>query len=65
LLSSTQFENSLRRHNHLGLLHAFLLALAQAGKLEAAKEGAKSVMKERRERAKENKAKALGGMDED
>jgi ubiquitin carboxyl-terminal hydrolase L5 len=59
------FENSLRRHNHLGLLHAFLLALAKAGKLEAAKEGAKSVMKERRERAKENKAKALGGMDED
>jgi ubiquitin carboxyl-terminal hydrolase L5 len=46
-------------------LHAFLLALAKAGKLEAAKEGAKSVMKERRERAKENKAKALGGMDED
>ena len=36
-----QFENSLRRHNHLGLLHALLLGLAKAGKLDAAKEGAK------------------------
>jgi Ubiquitin carboxyl-terminal hydrolases len=35
-----QFENSLRRHNHLGLLHALLLGLAKAGKLDAAKEGA-------------------------
>jgi ubiquitin carboxyl-terminal hydrolase L5 len=45
-----QFENSLRRHNHVGLMYALLIALAKAGKLESAKEGARSAMKERVER---------------
>jgi ubiquitin carboxyl-terminal hydrolase L5 len=62
-----QFENSLRRHNHLGLLHALLLGLAKAGKLDAAKEGAKKAMRERKERVAEMRAKGVGagGMDED
>jgi len=46
-----QFENSLRRHNHLGFLHALLLGLAKAGKLDAAKDGAKKAIRERRERS--------------
>ena len=60
-LISFQFENSLRRHNHLDLMHALLKLLAKANKLDAAKEGAKTKMTERRE-----KAKAKGeAMDED
>jgi len=60
-LTSPQFENALRRHNHTGLTHALLKLLAKAGKLSAAKEGAKTKMTERRE-----KAKAKGeAMDED
>jgi ubiquitin carboxyl-terminal hydrolase L5 len=35
------------------LLHALLLALAKAGKLDAAKETARNRMKERRQRPKE------------
>ncbi|KAF8973179.1 hypothetical protein BDZ97DRAFT_1779883 [Flammula alnicola] len=55
------FENSLRRHNHVGLVQALLLALAQGGKLSSAEEAAKKVMKERIEQRK-----ARGGdMDED
>ncbi|KAJ7124984.1 ubiquitin carboxyl-terminal hydrolase [Mycena epipterygia] len=46
------FENSLRRHNHVGLVHALAVALAKAGKLEGAKESAKKVMKERIESRK-------------
>ncbi|KAJ7718016.1 hypothetical protein DFH07DRAFT_860751 [Mycena maculata] len=46
------FENSLRRHNHVGLVHALAVALAKAGKLESAKESAKKVMKERIEARK-------------
>jgi len=46
------FENSLRRHNHVGLVHALVVALAKAGKLESAKESAKKVMKERIEARK-------------
>jgi len=42
------FENALRRHNHLGFLHALLLALAKAGKLDEVKEGARGVMRDRR-----------------
>ncbi|KAF8995466.1 ubiquitin carboxyl-terminal hydrolase [Cyathus striatus] len=41
------FENSLRRHNHLGLAHALLVALAKSGHLEPAKEQAKIAMKTR------------------
>jgi ubiquitin carboxyl-terminal hydrolase L5 len=51
----SQFENSLRRHNHLGLVHALTLALAKSGGLPAAKEKAKEAMKERRERAEAEK----------
>ncbi|KAF9793392.1 hypothetical protein BJ322DRAFT_1034412 [Thelephora terrestris] len=55
------FENALRRHNHMGLMHALLKLLAKTDNLDAAKEGAKTKMTERRE-----KAKARGeAMDED
>lgn len=47
-----QFENSLRRHNHVGLVQALLLALAKAGKLAPAQEAAKKTMKERIEQRK-------------
>lgn len=53
------FENSLRRHNHIGFIHALLTALAKAGKLEQAKENAKKVMSERRAK------KGGSAMDED
>ncbi|KAJ3926127.1 MAG: ubiquitin carboxyl-terminal hydrolase [Lentinula lateritia] len=46
------FENSLRRHNHVGLVHSLLVSLAKAGKLESAKERAKGIMKERVSKAK-------------
>lgn len=46
------FENSLRRHNHVGLVQALLLSLAKAGKLSAAGEEAKRTMKERIEQRK-------------
>lgn len=55
------FENSLRRHNHVGLVHALLTAMAKAGKLKEAEGKAQEVMKERIE-----KRKARGeDMDED
>ena len=57
-----QFENSLRRHNYVGLIHALLVALAKAGKLGAAKEGAKKVMQERIE---QRKARGEASMEED
>lgn len=44
------FENSLRRHNHLGLVHTLLLSMAKAGKLSAAQEQAKTTMKARIEK---------------
>ena len=47
-----QFENSLRRHNHVGLVQALLLALAKAGKLAPAEEASKKLMKERIEQRK-------------
>ncbi|KAF8893918.1 hypothetical protein BD779DRAFT_1504156 [Infundibulicybe gibba] len=55
------FENSLRRHNHVGLVHALLSVLAKSGRLMQAQEGAKRIMQDRIE-----KRKAKGGdMDED
>ena len=61
LLTPFQFENALRRHNHMGLMHALLKLFAKTSKLDAAKQGAKTKMTERRE-----KAKARGeAMDED
>ncbi|KAK0226186.1 hypothetical protein IW262DRAFT_1266454 [Armillaria fumosa] len=47
------FESSVRRHNHFGLVHALVLALAKAGKLEGAKESAKNKMKARVAQARE------------
>ncbi|KAK0195678.1 ubiquitin carboxyl-terminal hydrolase [Armillaria mellea] len=47
------FESSVRRHNHFGLVHALVLALAKAGKLEGAKESAKNKMKARVTQARE------------
>lgn len=38
----------MRRHNHFGLIHGLLLALAKGGQLEAAKEKAKNALTERR-----------------
>ncbi|TDL16672.1 hypothetical protein BD410DRAFT_901862 [Rickenella mellea] len=62
------FENSLRRHNHVGLVHALTLALAKSGRLEAAAQQARVKMTERVEKAAA-KAKAEGKegheMDED
>ncbi|THH18181.1 hypothetical protein EW146_g2769 [Bondarzewia mesenterica] len=55
------FENSLRCHNHVGLIHALLLALAKAGNLDAASEQARTTMKQRIEA---RKAKG-DSMDED
>ncbi|XP_006460907.1 hypothetical protein AGABI2DRAFT_68834 [Agaricus bisporus var. bisporus H97] len=46
------FENSLRRHNHVGLAHALLVALAQAGRLSEAQEGARKAMQDRIEKRK-------------
>ncbi|GBE81472.1 hypothetical protein BKA93DRAFT_765183 [Sparassis latifolia] len=56
------FENSLRRHNYVGLIHALLLALAKSGNLDAAKEGAKTMMQERIQKRKE---RGDSTMDED
>ncbi|OCH92506.1 hypothetical protein OBBRIDRAFT_818302 [Obba rivulosa] len=47
------FENSLRRHSYLGLIHSLLLSLAKTGKLDAAREGAKKALDERIARKKE------------
>jgi ubiquitin carboxyl-terminal hydrolase L5 len=53
------FENSLRRHNHVGLAHSLLLALAKLGRLDSSIEVGKVKMKERLAKAKET------GMDDD
>ena len=58
--SFRQFENSLRRHNYLGFIHALLLGMAKAGTLDAARDGAKKVLQERIEKRKKGEA-----MDED
>ncbi|KAI6026393.1 hypothetical protein BKA83DRAFT_4242868 [Pisolithus microcarpus] len=56
------FENSLRRHNHISLAHATLLALEKAGLLQPAIENARKVMRERAERRRQD---GFTGMDED
>jgi ubiquitin carboxyl-terminal hydrolase L5 len=56
------FENSLRRHNHVGFAHALVLALAKADKLEPAKDSARKVMQERMQRRQE---KGDDAMDDD
>lgn len=60
-LPPPQFDNALRRHNHLGLVHALLVAMAKQGKLEEAVEESKKVMKERQDKARE-RAKMAGQM---
>ncbi|KAG6897726.1 hypothetical protein C0992_011936 [Termitomyces sp. T32_za158] len=45
------FENSLRRHNHVGLIHALLVALAKGDKLSSAEAMAKTTMQARIEKA--------------
>ncbi|KAI0259225.1 ubiquitin-specific protease [Gloeopeniophorella convolvens] len=55
------FENSLRRHNYVGLIHSLALALAKAGRLDSAAEGARSAM---RKRVEEHRKKGQA-MDED
>ncbi|KAH8119632.1 cysteine proteinase [Phellopilus nigrolimitatus] len=59
-LSRWAFENSLRRHNHVGLVHALTLALAKAGLLNSVSEQAKTKMKTRIEKREKE-----GKMDED
>lgn len=49
------FENTLRRHNHLGLVHALLVALAKDGMLKEATEDARKAMKDRQEKASHRK----------
>ncbi|KAI0321231.1 ubiquitin-specific protease [Amylostereum chailletii] len=56
------FENSLRRHNHLGLIHALLVALGKSGRLVGATEGARAAM---RQRVEARRAKGQSAMDED
>ena len=50
--SALKFENSLRRHNYVGLIHSLTLALAKAGQLDAAVGGARTAMKKRIEERK-------------
>ncbi|KAJ7594681.1 hypothetical protein C8J56DRAFT_927375 [Mycena floridula] len=58
------FENSLRRHNHLGFAHALLSALASANLLEAAKE--KAITRAKRERERSSKApRSVESIEED
>jgi len=56
------FENSLRRHNYVGLVHALVHAMAKAGTLTKAREDARKVMSERIAKQKE---KGSSNMDED
>jgi len=48
--STWAFENSLRRHNHVGLVYGLALALAKAGRLSDVTAKAKTKMAERIER---------------
>ncbi|KAH6914217.1 ubiquitin-specific protease [Coprinopsis sp. MPI-PUGE-AT-0042] len=48
------FENALRRHNHVSLVHGLLAALAKIGKLAPAQAKAKEVMKEKIKKRKES-----------
>ncbi|CAL1708090.1 unnamed protein product [Somion occarium] len=56
------FENSLRRHNYVGFIHALLSAMGKAGALDKAKEDAQAKMQERIAKRKE---KGEAAMDED
>jgi len=54
--SAWAFENSVRSHNHLGLIHALLVGLAQSGGMEKATAAAKAKFQERKEKAKKEAA---------
>jgi ubiquitin carboxyl-terminal hydrolase L5 len=56
-----QFENSLRRHNYVGMIHSLALALAKTGRLDAAADGARTAMRKRIE----ERRKKREPMDED
>ena len=56
-----QFENSLRRHNYVGMIHSLALALAKAGRLDAAADNARTAMRKRIE----ERRKKRQPMDED
>lgn len=47
------FDNALRRHNHLGLVHALLVELGKAGQLQPAIEESRKAMKDRQDKARE------------
>ncbi|KAI5477221.1 ubiquitin carboxyl-terminal hydrolase L5 [Pseudohyphozyma bogoriensis] len=53
-----EVDNSLRRHNFIGLIHGLLLEMARQGKLEGGIEGAKDEMK-RKIAAKKAKGEAM------
>ncbi len=57
----SQFENSLRRHNYVGMIHSLTLALAKAGRLDAAADGARTAMTKRLEELRKKRQP----MDED
>ena len=60
-MTAPQFENSLRRHNYVGMIHSLTLALAKAGRLDGAADGARMTMKKRLE----ERRKKRQPMDED
>ncbi|KAH9993210.1 ubiquitin-specific protease [Russula vinacea] len=41
------FENSLRRHNYVGMIHSLAVALAKSGRLDAAADNARTAMRKR------------------
>ncbi len=47
------FDNALRRHNHLGLVHALLVELGKAGQLQPAIEESRKAMRDRQDKARE------------
>jgi hypothetical protein len=60
-MTPPQFENSLRRHNYVGMIHSLALALAKAERLDAATDGARTAMRKRLE----ERRKKRQPMDED
>lgn len=61
LMCKIQFENSLRRHNFVGLAYALLMALGKENLLSKAQDDAQKIMNERIEK---RKAKSTGMDDE-
>jgi len=60
-LKDWEVENSLRRHNYVGLVHAVLVEMAKQGQLEGRIEEAKTT---RKKKIEERKAKGVA-VDED